>query len=145
MSLAVAGAPGGSLGGRWTAAWICALVLAAALYAADDVMPWSAKYPRGWVLPLRFWISDFMKWLINDASFGLFTFKQMTRSVAWLLTWPLEAAEGFLAAGFSLVFGDQTVIQLPRLSWVAVVAVAAMLGNHAGGKRLGLLMAACFL
>ena len=147
MSLAVAGAPGGSLGGRWTMVWICALVLAMALYAADDAMPWSAKYPRGWVLPLRFWISDFMKWLINDASFGLFTFKQMTRSVAWLLAWPLEAAEGLLAAGFKLVFGadEDVVFQLPRLSWVAVVAVAAMLGHHAGGKRLGLLMAACFL
>ena len=36
---------------------------------------WAIKYPRGWVLPLKGQISAFMKWLINDATFGLFTLR----------------------------------------------------------------------
>ena len=32
-----------------------------------------------------------MKWLINDATFGLFTFKELTRSIAWLIDWPFTA------------------------------------------------------
>ena len=148
MSLAaIESPPRQPFASRGLLVWAAALILSFALYAADDLLPWSAKYPRDWVLPLRYWISDFMKWLINDASFGLFTFKQLTRSIAWVLTWPLDAAAGLLAAGFKLVFGvdDEIVFHLPRVSWVAIVALAAMLGNHAGGKRLGLLMGGCFL
>ena len=116
MSLAAAVAPAPPAG-RWTVAWAAMLLFAVALYLAGDLTPWAAKYPKGWMIPLRFWISDFMKWLINDASFGLFTFKELTRSIAWLLTWPLDIAEGLLASGFELAFGadDETVYQLPRI------------------------------
>ncbi len=127
--------------------WGVALALAFALYAASDLVPWAAKYPRGWVVPLRYWISDFMKWLINDATFGLFTFKELTRSLSWLLTWPLQAADGLLASGFKLVAGEdeELVAQLPRLSWVAVTGVIALMGLHARDWKLALLVGACFL
>ncbi len=146
MSLAAAVAPAPPAG-RWTVAWAAMLLFAVALYLAGDLTPWAAKYPKGWMIPLRFWISDFMKWLINDASFGLFTFKELTRSIAWLLTWPLDIAEGLLASGFELAFGadDETVYQLPRISWLAIVAVVALLGAHARDWRLALLVGACFL
>jgi glycine betaine/proline transport system permease protein len=126
--------------------WAVALALAFALYAASDLVPWVVKYPRGWVVPLRFWISDFMKWLINDATFGLFTFKELTRSLSWLLTWPLQAADGLLASGFKLVFGaDETVAHLPRISWVAVTAVVALIGLQARDWKLAILVGSCFL
>lgn len=101
---------------RWAIAWAIALLLTVALYAAVEYLPWAAKYPRDWVVPLRVWISGFMKWLINSADLGLFTFKELTRSIAWLLTWPLEAADGLLASGFKLVFGadEDVVYRLPR-------------------------------
>ena len=132
---------------RWAIAWAIALLLTVALYAAVEYLPWAAKYPRDWVVPLRVWISGFMKWLINSADLGLFTFKELTRSIAWLLTWPLEAADGLLASGFKLVFGadEDIVYRLPRLSWIAVVAVVAMLGAHARDKWLALLVGLCFL
>jgi glycine betaine/proline transport system permease protein len=132
---------------RWAIAWAIALLLTVALYAAVEYLPWAAKYPRDWVVPLRVWISGFMKWLINSADLGLFTFKELTRSIAWLLTWPLEAADGLLASGFKLVFGadEDVVYRLPRLSWIAVVAVVAMLGAHARDKWLALLVGLCFL
>ncbi len=127
--------------------WGLALALVAALSQADDLLPWADRYPRGWVVPLRFWISDFMKWLINHADLGLFTFKELTRSIAWLLNQPFDAANGLLASGFKLVFGedDEIVYQLPRISWIAVVAVVVMLGAQASGWRLALLIGVCFL
>jgi len=132
-------------GRPWLVAWALALALVIGLHAFGDLVPWAVKYPRGWAVPLRFWISDFMKWLINDATFGLFTFKQLTRSIAWVLTWPLDAAAGLLASGFELPIGADTVVQLPRLSWLAVIAVVALMGYDAGRARLALLAGLCFL
>jgi hypothetical protein len=68
--------------GRGLIFWGLALALVAALSQADNIVPWAVEYPRGWVVPLRFWISDFMKWLINDADLGLFTFKEL-RASSW--------------------------------------------------------------
>jgi len=133
--------------GRGLIFWGLVLAFVVALSLAGDLVPWALEYPRAWEVPLRFWISDFMKWLINHADLGLFTFKELTRSIAWLLTWPFDAAKGLLAEGFKLVFGedDEIVYQLPRVSWVAVVAVVVMLGIQAGKRRLALLVGACFL
>ena len=116
------------------------------VYALADTAPWLDKYPRGAVVPLRFWISDFMKWLINDANFGLFTFKQLTRSISWLLERPLDAAEGLLASGFDLTnaAGD-VVYHLPRLSWIAVIGAVMLLGLHIRDRKLAYLVGACFL
>ena len=72
-----------------------------------------ASWPEPWVIPFRFWISDFMKWLINDFDLGLFTFKELTRSVAWLLEWPLRAAQSLLAEGFSRGIGRDAVEVFP--------------------------------
>ena len=43
---------------------------------------WATKYPTAWQLPLAGWISDFMKWLMGSASFGLFTVRDLTRALS---------------------------------------------------------------
>jgi len=73
---------------RWTIVWIVALGATFALYLLSDDLAWLSQYPRAWEIPLRFWISDFMNWLINDATFGLFTFQQLTRAVSWVVQQP---------------------------------------------------------
>lgn len=125
-------------------AWLVVMGATAALMAAPDALPWAVEYPKSAVVRLRFWISDFMDWLINDLSFGLFTFKELTRSVAWLLDWPLQFASSLLASGFRLGEGSQAVELWPRLPWVAVIAIAVAIGHHAGGRRLALLAGLCF-
>lgn len=129
----------------WLLTWGTAFVVTLVLYLFKDFWPWALKYPREWEIPLRFWISDFMKWLINDATFGLFTFKEFTRSIAWLLNWPLVAAKGVLSSGFEFVLGKNQTLEIPRLSWLAVIAVAAVLGHYARGWGLALLSGGCFL
>ena len=87
----------------WLLSWALALVRdARRLHVLGDTWPWALSYPREWAIPLRYWISDFMKWLVNDFDLGLFSFKQFTRSIAWLLSWPLLTAEGLLASGFEI-------------------------------------------
>jgi len=116
------------------------------VYALAETAPWLARYPREAVVPLRYWISDFMKWLINEADLGLFTFKELTRSIAWLLQWPLDAADGLLASGFKLTneAGD-VAYRLPRLSWIAVIGTVVVLGHYARDRKLAALVGACFL
>ena len=139
----------GSLNGLryrpWLLAWSAALALTLALYLFRNAWPVLWQYPGEWEVPLRFWISSFMKWLVNDFDLGLFTFKEFTRSIAWLLHWPLAAAQGLLSSGFELVLGEQTVVTFPSLSWIAVVGLIAILGYHAKSRGLALLVGGCFL
>ena len=129
----------------WRVAWLAALVAVALLMTFQDAMPWVAKYPKGLIVPLRFWVSDFMKWLINDADLGLFTFKEFTRSIAWLLEWFLDAALGLLAEGFKIPLGGEAFFQIPPLSWVALVLVLPLLAYWIKDRTLAALVGLCLL
>ena len=124
--------------------WAATLGATVVLFLAPDLLPWAVEYPKAGVVRLRFWISDFMGWLINDLSFGLFTFKELTRSLAWLLEWPLSFASSLLAYGFRLGEGSQAVELWPRLPWIAVIGVVVALGHYAGGRSLAILTGLCF-
>ena len=66
---------------------------------AAEAVPWAFKYPRAWVVPLKSWINALMAWLRDDASFGLFTFQQLTRAISWLIEQPFRLAESLLSDG----------------------------------------------
>jgi len=129
----------------WLAAWAAALAVTLALWLGRDVLPWAAEYPRGWEIPLKGWITAFMKWLINDFDLGLFTFKEFTRSVAWVLEWPLWLAKALLSAGFKIPLGDDAVLRTPPLSWFGLVAVTVMAAYRVKDRGLAILIGACFL
>ena len=132
--------------GRWTAMmlWGGALAAAWALSMAGDLLPWAFKYPRAWVVPLSFWISDFKGWLINDASFGLFTFQELTRSISWLVEWPFKGARSLLSAGFVKGFGNEAVLLWPRISWIALIAIVALMAHFARNWKLALMVGLSF-
>ena len=130
---------------RYAIAWTVLLIFAIAAHLGRDVLPAVASWPEPWIIPFRFWISDFMKWLINDFDLGLFTFKELTRSVAWLLEWPLRAAQSLLAEGFSRGIGRDAVEVFPRIPWIALLAVCALAGLSARGFGLAALVAGAFL
>ncbi len=129
---------------RWLIIWIAALALSVGLFAAGDLVPWVVKYPRGLVVPLKFWISDFMKWLINDATFGLFTFKEFTRSLSWILNWFLVVSHGLFAGGVKIPMGGETFFQLPPLSWVTLVTVLALMAYSVRDIGLSILVGGSF-
>lgn len=107
-------------------------------------VPWAFKYPRGEQIPFRRWIGDFMKWLVDEASFGLFTFTEFTRFIAAVIEFPYKIALSLLSTGFLKGQGSDAVQILPPISWIAVIAIFALLGYFAGGRRLAFFVAGCF-
>lgn len=129
---------------RWLIIWIAALALSVGLFAAGDLVPWAVRYPRGLVVPLKFWISDSMKWLINDATFGLFTFKEFTRSLSWILNWFLVVSHGLFAGGVKIPLGGEAFFQVPPVSWVVLVAVLALMAYSVRDIGLSILVGCSF-
>ncbi len=127
------------------APWLLLFSLVGVMYGIAEYIPWAFKYPREWVIPLRFWISDAVKWLYNDATFGLFTFKEFTRGISWVLEWPLTLAKSLLSTGFLQGQGSDAVVVWPRLAWVALTACAVLVALAVADIGLALLVAACFL
>jgi glycine betaine/proline transport system permease protein len=106
--------------------------------------PWAFKFPRGWQTGLRYHLSDFSDWLLNDATFGLFTFTEMTRMIAWLMDIPYSIVKSFLATGLLKGQGSDAIQLLPPLSWIAVIFIVGAMGYYARGWRLATLVAGCF-
>ncbi len=123
--------------------WLGALIVAftfAYLPAAE---------PPGWMLdvgpanrvPVQGWISAAMRWLMESATFGLFTFRELTRGIAWLLDQPLSLATAIFSRGFTQGYGSAAVVIVPPLPWLAALILATAIALHAGGIRLALLAA----
>jgi glycine betaine/proline transport system permease protein len=111
----------------------------------DDVPVWMRELPSAWRIGVDTAISATMKWLVEDASFGLFTFKEATRAVADVLNIPLDIATSILATGLLDGRGSAAVQLAPPLPWVAVVGIVTALGYRFGGVRLALLAGGAFL
>jgi glycine betaine/proline transport system permease protein len=106
---------------------------------------WLTRTPRELRFLLRDDISAFMSWLVEDASFGLFTFTQLTRGIAWVLEQPYELARALLVSGLVRGVGANAVQWLPPLSWIAVIFIVAAIGHYAKSIRLALFVGLCFL
>jgi glycine betaine/proline transport system permease protein len=146
MSLAAAGAAPGFAGRNpWLIAWALLLTATLGIWLGKGQWSWAVKYPRGSVVPLKGWIGDFMKWLINDFDLGLFTFKEFTRSIAWLLEWPQWLVKGVLAQGFKFPTGEDSFWLTPTLSWLGLVVVLSLLAYRIKDRKLAILIGVCFL
>jgi len=105
---------------------------------------WVFELPRPWRLPLEGWLSAFMDWLVGTASFGFFSFRDLTRGLAWLVEWPLDLASGLLVSGFHLGRGSAAIPLTAPVSWLAVIALAGLVAARVGDRRLVLLVVGCF-
>ncbi|MGI9493482.1 MAG: ABC transporter permease [Geminicoccaceae bacterium] len=114
-------------------------------FAGRPVAAWAFKVPKDWRIPLKRWIGDGMDWLVQDASFGLFSFTDLTRFIAAVIDFPYRIALSFLSTGWLQGQGSDAVQLLPPLSWVLVIALLTLLGHYAGGRRLAALVGGCFL
>ncbi len=129
----------------WLVFFVVAAFLLVYVKQLPDSLAWIVKYPKSWIIPLKYWISDFMKWLIQDLDFGLFTFKEFTRSISALLEWPLSAASGLFANGFSFSSDPSAPILLQRLPWVAVTAAFTLTAWRVSSWKLAVLVGLTFL
>ncbi|RDD60947.1 ABC transporter permease [Ferruginivarius sediminum] len=124
--------------------WALTLAVLLALWFAGARMEWLAHYPDEWVLPLRDWVSEAMEWLVKEATFGLFTFKEFTRGIAWLLNVPLQACLVLLAHGLEVPLGEESSILIPPLSWLGVLGGVTWLAWRVGSRGLAILVGTCF-
>ena len=112
-------------------------LLVLGLYLAREWFPWAVAYPQAAKVPFDAWFSAAMAWLKTNITW-------LTRWIAAILDVPLKFAFAILAKGYKIGNGPEAII-LPTLSWVGVVAVAAIAGHAAGGRKLALLVGGCFL
>jgi len=105
---------------------------------------WLVKYPSAWRLSLKDHISSAMNWLVEDANFGLFTFTEMTRGIAWLIKQPYDLALAILSRGFVQGLGQDAVQILPPLSWIAVIVAVAAMGHYARSWSLAAVVGGAF-
>lgn len=128
---------------RSVAIWVLALI---AFLLVWQIGPsWTKEWPATALLPAKAWIGGFMKWLVDSATLGLFTFQQATRFIAALIEFPYDVALSALATGFLNGQGSGAVQIVPPLPWIAVIGALTLLGHWAGGMRLAVLTAGCLL
>jgi len=108
-------------------------------------MGWGMDYPDAWVIPLKDSVSAVMKWLVEEATFGLFTFTEFTRGISWLIEQPYNLARAVLAEGFMDGIGRRAEQILPPFSWIAVTAGVIALGQYARDWVLAAIVGAAFL
>jgi len=106
---------------------------------------WLRTPPAAMLIDLAGAMSAAMKWLVEDATFGLFTVKEATRAIATLIEVPYEAARILLVDGITEGRGRRATTIVPPISWVAVTAAMVALGIYARNLKLGLLIGALFL
>jgi len=129
-------APGGFHASPKIRLLLLAIVICAISIGLAQAFAWTVRWPEEWFIPLRAWISSFFTWLGNDAHFGLFSFRDVTRGISWLLSWPLHWTEVVLYRGVP----DW---EMPPLPWIAIVAGAGILGTWLRDLKLGVFAAGC--
>lgn len=121
---------------------LIALSIIVAGILAKNQFAWAEKYPRGWVIPLKNWITDFFEWLVYGVKFfeGTsyeFVPTDVTRGMIKIFEYQLSFTDGLFFNGFR--------IGVEPLPWITVVGMMAILGHWIAGWRLALLAGGSFL
>ena len=119
--------------------WLAALAALVLTWWVAPQIPWLGDLAEVWVLPLAAWVSAAVDWLVDDLTFGLFTFRELTRAIAYVLELPLRVFIALLASGGTLPLGEGIVV--PPVPWFGVLLAGAWLGWVWGGRGLLLLVA----
>ncbi len=132
--------PGGAIAPPWTADLTrISLILApfVLLTVARPVLPeWAIVWPAAWAVPFVDWINGIVGVLKKEPIFVFFTFRDLTRSIASVVEWPLDFMQSLLISGFDF-------LDLPALPWVMIVGLTAVFGWWLKGWRLALLGGGC--
>lgn len=109
--------------------WLVVILFVVLSVGLARLMPIFDKWPEGWIIPAREWVTDFFAWFSEFA-------KPVTRAISWVLSQPLDLAE-------VLLFRGVPKWGLPPLPWVAIVAGTTILGHWIGGRRLAVFSGFC--
>ncbi len=104
---------------------IGAIVVAAIL---SFIFGWLRVWPVEWALPIKEWITSFFRWLDKEATLGLFTVKDATRTVSWMLKQPLIWSEYLLWKGAK-------PFQILPVFWIVAATLLAIFVHRVRGGR----------
>jgi glycine betaine/proline transport system permease protein len=125
------------------------LTLLVSLFSTDFLKSndfgWALKFPKSLIFPFKLYISSSIKWLIESATFGIFTFNDLTRSISWIIEQPYEIILSFFAKGFYKGQGSQAILILSPLSWIAMVGIMTIVAIKIKDLSLALLTFFAFL
>jgi glycine betaine/proline transport system permease protein len=113
-------------------------------WLGPSIGKWAFDYPRAWQIPAAGHISTWMKRLVNEASFGLFSFTDLTRFIADLIDIPYTFALSLLSTGFLSGQGSAAVQIVPPISYLGFIVLVGLMGYYAGGAKLAALVITCF-
>ncbi|HLP69040.1 MAG TPA: ABC transporter permease subunit [Rhizobium sp.] len=123
---------------------LTALASLIAWWIGPAIAKWAFDYPRAWQIPAARHIGLWTKWLVNEASFGLFSFTDLTRFVATVIDVPYTLALSLLSTGFLSGQGSAAVQLVPPVSFLGVIVLVGLMGYYAGGRKLAALVVFCF-
>jgi len=106
---------------------------------------WIIKYPKQYIFPIAKYTSEFVKWLMDEATFGLFTFRELTRFMAWLIQQPYNLVLALISKGFLKGQGQDAIEILSPLSWISVIAIITSMAFYTRDKLLIILVSFAFL
>ena len=125
-----------------------AIAVGVTIYLSNwsEIPRWVKYYPRDWKIPAEDKLNELFTFLAEEASLGLFTFKELTRGLAWGLERFLLFVQGVLGSGFEF-YADTNVpyLVIPSLSWIAIIGLFSILAYWASGRGLAVLIAVFFL
>ena len=114
------------------------LVAIVVTFIISLIFGWADIWPKQWIIPIKVWISELFRWLDKEASLGLFTVKQLTRSIAWILKQPLIWFE------YILWKGARPHQFLPVL-WIGIATIVAVVAHRMRGTRFAVIVTAALL
>jgi glycine betaine/proline transport system permease protein len=127
----------------WTSFVIPAAIALNVLFLLIRNAPeWLRVYPPEWILPVNRWITSFSNWLLRDFQLGPLAFKDLTRSLGFILEAPVRILQDLLVKGVEFA---SLGFSLPPVSWLGVVVFATSLAVSLRDRRLAMLTCATFL
>lgn len=105
---------------------------------------WFQSWSTEWSRSPADSISRSTKWLVNDATLGIFTFTELTRGIAFVIEKPYSWALAILSDGFMDGVGRRAEQIIPPLTWLAVILIVALVARRAGGWKLATTTALLF-
>ncbi len=118
--------------------WGRLLVVIIVGLAIASLAPLFWNWPAELVWPIKVWITDFFRWLDKEATLGLFTVKDATRTFSWLLKQPLIWSEYLLWKGAK-------PFQILPLFWIIATSIVWLVVLRARDTRTANIAAAIML
>lgn len=102
----------------------------------DSFPAWAREMPERLTPDLPTLINRFVDYLKDEQILGLFNFREVTRSIASLIDYPLDFMDGLLRTG-------EDSLRLGPTSWLTLVTLTGILGWYLRGWRLAALSMGC--